>query len=203
MMRLFLSMAAIAVLGACADGGGVGSPPAEKVAVVAYRDAGPPKLTLITVINNRNGSGGHSALMVSASQRVVFDPAGSFRPDWVPEYGDVLYGMTPRNFAAYKSAHARTSHHVVTQEFEVSHEVAERALQLVEASGNVASAFCANSTSTILKQLPGFQDIKVTFYPDNLMRQVAAHSGVETERYYEDDEGHVLDGFDTAVAPSE
>ncbi|WP_246036080.1 hypothetical protein [Aliishimia ponticola] len=170
------------------------------MAIVAYKDAGPPKLTLITVINNNTGGGGHAALMISGSQRVIFDPAGSFRPDWVAEYGDVLYGITPRNLQAYKSAHARNSHHVVLHELPVSAQTANLALRLVEERGSVPSAFCANSISTILGQLPGLEDIKVTFYPEKLMGQFAAKGAVVVDQYYEDDDGNVVDGYTVAVA---
>ena len=49
--------------------------PEAEVQRAIYRDDSPPSLTLYTMINNRNGEGGHSALMVNGSQRVLFDPA--------------------------------------------------------------------------------------------------------------------------------
>lgn len=200
-MRLIGCLALCLAIGACADMER-GPLPMEEQQRVAYRHPGPPSLTLVTVINNRTGAGGHSSIVVSGSQRVIFDPAGSFRPDWVTEYGDVLYGMNESVYRAYKSAHARNSHHVVTQSFAVSPETAERALQLVKARGTVPGAFCANATSSILKQLPEFQDIRVTFYPVQLMEQLDGRPGVDAERLYEDDDGHVVDGI-ARPAPSE
>lgn len=201
MVRLTGLFLALLGLAACADVER-GAPPAEVVERAVYRDPGPPAVTLVTVINNRTGAGGHSSLVVSGSQRVIFDPAGSFRPDWVTEYGDVLYGINESYYRAYKSAHARNSHHVVTQSFPVSPQTAERALALVQARGTVPGAYCANATSSILKQLPGFEDVQVTFYPVALMEQVAAKPGVTTDRLFENDEGHVVDGV-MALAPAE
>ncbi|WP_295313914.1 hypothetical protein [Roseobacter sp.] len=172
----------------------------EEIRDAAYRAGGPPGLTLITVINNSSGAGGHSALMVSGSQRVIFDPAGSFLHPDVPERGDVLYGMSPAWVQGYKSAHARNTHHVVTQTIEVTPAQAERALQLVQSNGAVAGSFCANATSRIISQVPGFEDISVTFFPTNLMAQIAKRPGVVTDRYYEDDEGNVRDGIPDVVA---
>ncbi len=192
--RSALAVVSVAVLAGCA-GGGSGPLPVAQQQAVAYRHDGPPSITLITMINNRTGKGGHAALLVNASQRVLFDPAGSFRVDWLTEQGDVLYGMTERNFTAYKSAHSRGTHHVVTQEVIVPAAVAERALQLVEARGSVSSAFCANATSDILRQLPGFQDIDVTFYPHRLMEQFASRPGVTTDKRFENDEGDIMDGI--------
>lgn len=195
MLRVIIGLCAVLVLGACTGGIGQGPLPPEDMQRVAYRHSGPPAVTLFTVVNNRTGAGGHSSLMVNGSQRVLFDPAGSFRPDWVTAYGDVLYGMTERYVRSYKSSHARESHHVVTQTFTVSPEVAERALQIVQASGSVPGAFCANATSGVLRQLPGFEDVTVTFYPVDLMEQLARKPGVATDRLYENDAGDVVDGI--------
>jgi len=131
---------------------------------------------------------------VNGSQQVIFDPAGSFRDPRVTERADVLYGITPGWVQAYKSAHARESHHVVTQEINVTPEQAEKLLQLVQANGAVPGAYCANATSGILAQVDGFTGIKQTFYPVKLMEQIALLPDVKTMKYYEDDSGNVLDG---------
>lgn len=195
MIRLLLLFGTCLALAACGGGGEKGPLPAPQVQAIAYVPQDTPKLTLVSVINNRTGQGGHTALLVTGSQQVLFDPAGSFRHNSITEYGDVLYGMSPRFFQGFKSAHARDSHHVVTQEIPVSPAVAERALSLVQGYGNVGSAFCANSTSSILRQLPGFEDIKVTFFPTNLRDQIALKPGVVTEQYYENDAGDVVEGL--------
>ncbi len=196
-MRLIMVLALLAGLAACAAPSSLDATRA-RVAAVAYVPSGPPKLTLITVINNRTGGGGHTALMVSGSEQVIFDPAGSFIHEGLPERGDVLYGVSPAWFAAYKSAHARSTWHVVTQEIDVTPAQAEQALNLVRNNGSVAGSFCTNSTSRLLQQVPGFENIKVTFYPINLMEQVAARPDVKTEKYYENDEGDVRDGIAAA-----
>ena len=195
-MRALMILAVLAMLG-CA----VSSPfevSREEAAAKAYVPDGPPKLTIFTMVNNNTGHGGHTALMVSGSQQVIFDPAGSFLHEQVPERGDVLYGMSPAWVQAYKSAHARSTHHVVTQEIVVTPEQAELALQLVQKNGAVPGAFCTNSTSSLLRQIPGFEDIQTTFYPVKLMDQIAARPGVVTDRYFENDAGDVRDGIEAA-----
>lgn len=193
-MRIFAMLALVAVLSGCAVSSPFEASP-EEVAAKAYVPEGPPKLTIFTMVNNTTGAGGHTALMVSGSQQVIFDPAGSFQHQLVAERGDVLYGISPAWVQAYKSAHARNSHHVVTQEIVVTPEQAEIALQLVRQNGAVPGAFCTRSTTAILKQVPGFADIEPTFYPVKLMDQIAARPGVVMDRYYEDDEGNVRDGI--------
>jgi|TARA_R110002049_G_scaffold29972_2_gene102038 hypothetical protein len=191
-LRLLGAAAAIGLLVGCSVDQSPDSPP-EVVAAAAYSAPGPKTLTLLTVVNNRTGSGGHTALMVNGSQQVVFDPAGSFRDSRVVERGDVLYGMSPNWVQSYKSAHARSTFHVVSQEITVTPAQAERALQLVTTNGSVPGAYCANATSGILKNVPGFEGISKTFYPVKLQEQFAAFPGVTTTKYYENDAGEVID----------
>lgn len=172
--------------------------PLEAVANAAYVAPGPKTLTIFTMVNNRTGRGGHTALMVNGSQRVIFDPAGSFRDPRIVESGDVLYGVTPGWLQAYKSAHARVAFHVVTQEIPVTDAQAARAMQLVRSNGTVPGAFCANATTGILRQIEGFENIQQTFYPVKLMEQLAQRSDVTTTRYYENDDGDVVDAVRAA-----
>jgi hypothetical protein len=167
----------------------------EQAAAAAYVPDEPPKLTLFTVVNNTSGAGGHTSLLVTGSQQVLYDPAGSFVHEGVPERGDVLYGMSSTWVQAYKSAHARSTYHVVSQEIRVTPAQAERALQLVQSRGPAPDAFCTNVTSSILKDIPGFEDVKQTWYPVDLMEQIAQRPNVVTDLYYEDDEGNVRDGI--------
>lgn len=192
MTRYFAGLALVALLAGCAADNSPDSP-IEAVQAAAYQAPGPKTLTIFTMVNNRTGSGGHTALMVNGSQRVIFDPAGSFRDPRVTERGDVLYGVTPGWLQAYKSAHARSTYHVVSQEFVVTPEQAEKALRLVQANGAVPGAFCANATTAILSQIEGFGGVKQTFYPVKLMEQIESFPGVRTTRLYENDEGDVID----------
>lgn len=201
MLRSTMMVAAlvsVAALGACSVSGAPNSS-LDDVRAAAYVPQGEPKVTLYTVVNNKTGSGGHSALLISASQQVIFDPAGSFVHPDIPRRNDVLYGISPAWEQGYRSAHARSTYHVVMQEITVSAQDAERMLQLAQTKGPVASAFCTNATSSMIKQLPGFGDVDVTFFPVNLMEQLEGRPGVVTERYYEDDEGDVSDGIPATV----
>ena len=86
-MRVWMALACVGLLAACANDTGIDNTPAE-VAAAAYVAPGPRSITLMTMINNRTGSGGHTALLVNGSQQVIFDPAGSFRDPRVIERGD-------------------------------------------------------------------------------------------------------------------
>lgn len=198
-MRPVLAALLLALLAACANDGGVESSPAE-VAAASFTTEGPRTLTLFTMISNRTGSGGHTALMIDGSQRVIFDPAGSFRDPRAAERGDVIYGVTPAWLQAYRSAHARSAYHVVSQRIVVTPEQAEQALRLAQSNGSVMAAHCANATSRLLAQVPGFTHVDRTYYPVKLMTQFGTIQGVETTRYYEDDAGNVIDALKAAQA---
>ena len=153
------------------------------------------------MVSNRNGKGAHTALMINGAQRVIFDPAGSFVNDRVPEQEDVLFGVTPAVLKGYKSAHARSTFNVDSQTFEVSEEQAAIALQLATTNGAVPRAFCTSATTGLLRQVPGFGDIDQTLFPTRLMTQLAARPGLSEEKYFEDDEGTIVDGGAGIVIP--
>ena len=194
MKRVLAAFVVVAAVGACSEGPKGPESSDARIAASVYRHPGPATFTLITMISNTSGNGAHTALMVNGSQRVIFDPAGSFYNDAVPQQADVLFGIHPGVLAAYKSAHARVAFHVVTQEVEVTPQQAEIALQLIKANGPVPQAACTTATIGLLQKIPGFEDIKGTYFPKRLMEQFETRSGVVTDRYYEDDEGTIVDG---------
>ncbi|WP_179378672.1 hypothetical protein [Jannaschia marina] len=182
-LRALALAALLPVLAAC--GADNVYAPLEEVERRAYRAEGPTTLTLFTAINNRSGAGGHSALMVSGSQRVIFDPAGTWHHPTAPERGDVIFGITPTMLEFYVDYHARPTYHMVSQEITVSPEVAERALQLVQAHGPANKATCGQSVSGILQEL-GFNQVNRRWYPDRLMNDFAAVPGVRTSKVFDD-----------------
>jgi hypothetical protein len=194
-MRILAGLIVVAFLAACSSQPPSAQATDEIIAQTAYREAGPATLTLITMINNDSQAGAHTALMINGSQRVIFDPAGSFRNERVPRRDDVLYGIRPAVLAAYKGAHARSEYHIVLQTVEVKPEVAEQAIRLAIARGSVGDAQCAASTIALLRQLDGFSQMSSTLFPKRLMNNFATLPGVQTEKYYEDDEGTILDGI--------
>ena len=203
-MSFLRSGAAIALLvlvAACVQPPAIPYASDERVAASAYRAPGPDTFTIMTVISNRNGRGAHTALMINGSQRVIFDPAGSFVNERVPEQEDVLYGVTPAVLAGYKSAHARSTFHVVSQTFEVTPEQAAVALRLATTNGAVPRGFCTSAATSVLASVPGFEDIERTMFPSRLMKQLSSRPGVVEEKYFEDDEGDIVDGVAGIVLP--
>jgi len=200
-MRLIAAFALIVLVGACAQVPEIPYASDERVAASAYRAPGANTFTVFTMVSNRSGKGAHSALMINGNRRIIFDPAGSFVNARVPEQEDVLYGVTPAVLAGYKSAHARSTFHVVSQTFEVTAEQAAIAMQLAVSNGAVARAFCTDATTGLLRRVPGFEDVEQTMFPTKLMEQLATRPRVTEEKYFEDDEGTILDGVEGIVLP--
>jgi predicted small lipoprotein YifL len=173
-------------LAACGGAEPVWAPDAE-VSRAAYRSEKPPSVTLLTVVSTSNGSGAHSGLIVNGSQRVIFDPAGTFRHPGMPERNDVHYGLTDQRLEVYIDYHSRVTYDVITQEIPVSPEIAELLLNKVQSHGAVAKARCTQATSGILRSVPGFESLPQTWYPVKLQEAVARLPGVVTRTIHDDD----------------
>lgn len=181
---LALMVLAVFTLAACA-GERVWAPD-EAVQAARYAHGGRPELTIITVMNYRSKRGDHTALFINADERVLFDPAGSWKLPDVPERNDLHYGVTPRVGASFYLSHTRETHYTVVQRIPVSMETALRAKQLATEAGPVPAAHCAVSTIAILRELPGFEDLRSGYYPHRLMEQIATKPGVITQELHYD-----------------
>ncbi|WP_368184993.1 hypothetical protein [Aestuariibius sp. HNIBRBA575] len=167
--------------------------PDDHIARVRYSHPGPRSLTLYTMRNTTSDNGAHSSLLINASQRVIFDPAGSFSHASIPERNDVVFGVDPRVEDFYVSYHSRITYYTQIQHLEVPADVAEQALQAALNFGPVSQAMCTRSVSTILSQLSGFERVNVTWFPENLANSFGAIPGVvETTRFETDDDNKDL-----------
>lgn len=177
--RAFLvGLPAVALAGCGTNAKSVWAPD-DMVARARWSEPG-PMLALVTVRNEGSGSGAHTALLINASERVLFDPYGGWTDPYVPERNDVLYGFSPQVEERYLAYQAKDGYFYVRQEAAVSPEVAEQALVLAKGYGAVGMAMCTNATSDILRQLPGFEELGRTWYPERLSARFARLPGVTT-----------------------
>lgn len=183
--RAFILGAPLA-LAACGGGDPIWAPD-DIVNAKIYRGTGQKSITLYTMINVWSGNGAHSSLLIDASQRVMFDPAGSFKHETIPERNDVLFGISPRVEEFYVSYHARQTYYVEGQRIVISDEIAERALHLVMANGAVPKSGCALAVSKVLRDVPGFENIRRTISPTRIRDDFAKIPGYVTTIYREDD----------------
>ena len=195
--RLFSALVACLVLTACGPASEPVWAPQADVTRAAYRHDGANSITLITVIDNERGTGAHAALLINASQRIIFDPAGTWYHPRLPERNDVHFGMTDNAVEFYIDYHARIQYRVVLQEVIVSPEVAEIAMQRAMAYGSVPSAQCTRAVTSILNGLPGFETVRSGWFPKRAAAGFAKIPGV-TERVVYDNDPTNNTGFITA-----
>jgi hypothetical protein len=182
----WIAAAALALtLVGCAPGEAVWAPDAE-VARAIYRHDGPAEIVLFTMINNRSDEGAHSGLMVNGSQRLIFDPAGSFHHPQLPERNDVFFGINDRALAFYIDYHARETFRVKMNRLAVTPEQAEMVLRLVQEAGPVGPARCNIAITQVLRQVPGFEDVPNSLFPKNTMRYFEDRPGVRTTLHTDD-----------------
>jgi len=185
MRRLFICLALVVPLAGC--GAEPVWAPDDVVQKAAVHTGNPPSLTLFTVIGTHTGTGGHSSLMIDGSQRVIFDPAGTWSHPWVPERNDVDFGITEQMYKFYIDYHARETWYVREQRVPISAAQAEALLARVEANGAVPKAMCALDTSAVLRDIPGFENMPYTLSPLKLSKAFGTLPGVVTKDHYDND----------------
>ncbi len=189
MRRLTRILAALCLVALTACGAGVSvSSSDEAVANARYVADGPPTITLFTVINNKSGSGAHTALMISGEERILFDPAGSWYHPKVPERNDVHFGITPKVVLFYIDYHSRKTYDVIEQSVVVTPAVARMVADRAKAHGAVARAHCTESTSAILSVVPGFESLPQTWFPKQFSKAFGQLPGVKTTYHTDDDD---------------
>ncbi|PJF09653.1 hypothetical protein [Pseudorhodobacter sp. MZDSW-24AT] len=185
MVRLILAFVAMLTLAAC------GAEPKwasdEDVARARYVHNGPTSITLFTVLATRDRSGAHSGLLINGSERIMFDPAGTWYHPNLPERNDVHFGMTPKMVDFYIDYHARETFDVVEQTILVSPAVAELVAQRAKAYGAVPKAQCTRSITEILRDVPGFESLPSTWYPARLMEAFGKLPGVTSRTITDED----------------
>ena len=183
--RFFLAASLPTLLAACGADNIWASD--EAVRGARYVSNEQPSITLFTVIGIPRGEGGHSALMINGSQRVIYDPAGSWNHPRIPERHDVLYGITDNFKNFYIDYHARSTYWVAEDTVFVSREVADLAIRRAEANGSANKSFCAVETGTVLRGVPGFEGAPTGFSPLKLRNWFLTLPNVQSKRHQDGD----------------
>jgi hypothetical protein len=186
MRRALLALTAAAALAGCEV-----YRPAEldEIARAAYLSPEPPSVTLLSMVNRSSGRSAHVGLLINGSEQVLYDPAGTFTHPDLPRRGDVHYGMTPRFVDYYERYHARFDYYVEAQKLPVSRAEADLILANARAHGQSMKMTCALDVADVLKPVPRFRDVPVSFFPEALRADFAARPGVETRYITESDVG--------------
>jgi hypothetical protein len=187
MIRIVLCL--VALLGLAACGADQRFDPQPRVDAARFVAGAPSYVTLYTGISDRSGGGVHSALLINGSERILFDPAGTFEHPRAPIQNDVHYGITDEVVAFYLDYHARDTptekFHVIERTLIVSPQTAALIMARAKANGAVPKAHCASSISAILRGVPGFENLPSTFYPVKLGEAFEEMPGVTTRKVTE------------------
>ena len=178
MIRLLTGLLALLSLVACTADHKWASD--AEVARAHYVDPNPPSITLFTSINTRTTSGVHSALLINGTERVLYDPAGSWEQPAAPEREDMRYGMTPQMLANYADFQGTAPFQLIEQTILVTPEVAEMVKQNAIAHGSANKAACTNAIGQILRPVPGFQGLPGTLFPKQMSIAFGKLPGVQT-----------------------
>ncbi|MEM9429798.1 MAG: hypothetical protein AAGA32_09910 [Pseudomonadota bacterium] len=178
-MSAGLALLAVAALAGCSD---PGSARPDQIAMARHVSGEAPYIAVVSMVDARTGRAAHTGLIINASERVVYDPAGTFSHEDLPERGDIHYGLTDRYLDYYERYHARRTYFVHVQQVPVSAPTAELALRRTEAQGPSSKMFCTLNTGQILDGVPGFESVSPSFFPETLRRQMAKIPGV-TDRF--------------------
>jgi len=161
--------------------------PEEELTKAFYAHPGPKYITLYTMKNVGSGNGAHTSLLINASQRVMWDPSGSFAHPQLPERNDLIFGMSPSALNVFVDYHSRAEFFTVARTIEVPADVAEDLMRRAMQNGAVMNAFCTASTVGLLQDTPGFEGLRSSFFPDNLDAQFSKIPGVVTEEFRDND----------------
>ncbi len=183
--RAFLALALPVALAACGADNVWSSD--ESIRRARYVANEPPSITLLTVIGIPRGEGGHSALLINGSQRVILDPAGSWNHPSIPERQDVLYGITPNFKNFYIDYHARETYWVAEDSVQVPLAVADAAIRSVEQQGATNKSFCSVATGQALRRVPGFEAAPTGFSPLKLRNWFLTLPGVTSKKHMDGD----------------
>jgi len=139
----------------------------------------------------------HAALIIHAPDgHILYDPAG-----WTPDpraqrKADVTYGVTPDIEQAFlmraampmlrgalQSVARPQSWELYLFELEVPDAVALDASRLAQDRPALPMASCAFGVSTLLRQLPGFEDISPCWLPQTLRQQLERRADLTLTRH--------------------
>ena len=178
---------ALAVLSACTQPAIVA--PEAEVLQARYVSDEAPYIALVTNVNTRSGTGDHSALIINGSERVVFNPAGTWRHPLAPEQNDLHYGFSEGMRDWFIDYHARETYNVEIQKIPVSRATADRALTAAKGAGPVGPARCTLSIADVLRQTPGFESFPRVLFPNRAKAAFAQYPGLTTEIFVDDSPG--------------
>ncbi len=167
----------------------------ELRAETSYLPVNAPPSTTLVLAEHKGGSGAvHAALIVTGSERLIYDPSGSFTHPDTRRYGDVVYGASDDIVELFALHNADKNHDAVMRTIALQPEEAETMLDAARTHGGAMPGFCAKSVASVLRSVPRFASMRDTFWPSNVQQDfesiapVAIRSVTDTDSFTAIDE---------------
>ncbi len=123
----------------------------------------------------------HTGLIIHARNgRYIYDPAGSWEDERATRVDDLWYNITPQMEAAYLRRESLAMGTDIWRlhlfETVVPDDVAARAVAIAADRQPAVFGACSLSLSSLLQELPGFEEIEVSLLPSALLEQLQARN---------------------------
>ncbi|MCC5969617.1 MAG: hypothetical protein JJU15_06680 [Pararhodobacter sp.] len=126
----------------------------------------------------------HTGLIIyTPDDRVLYDPGGFWRDPRAVRRLDVTRGFSPELEASYLSRSSLLSSADIWTlhlwETEVPDAVALQAVEIAESREPYCFGGCAYGVSSLLRELPGFEGVRTSLIPANLVRYLHARADMQ------------------------
>ncbi len=166
----------------------------ELRAETSYLPVNAPPSTTLVLAEHKGGSGAvHAALIVTGSERLIYDPSGSFTHPDTRRYGDVVYGASDEIVELFALHNADRNHDAVMRTIALESDEAEILLNSARTHGGAMPGFCAKSVASVLRSVPRFASMRDTFWPSNVQQDFENVSPVEIRSVSDTDSFTAID----------
>lgn len=168
------------LLGGC--GGYFKTNPPEIATRASYVHDGPPEIALITTIHKPTNFMWHSALLINADERVLFESGGFWDDPEDRRLNDVHYNLTDARLVDYAKHRGESPNwDYILHRVPVTAEVAQLAKERAITQTLVMAGFCALGVRDVLREVPGFEHMDIVVIPEDLVGYFAKMPGVTME----------------------
>lgn len=175
-----LGLVLAASLQGCA--GALYSNPPDVAKRDSYTAQTAPEIGLVTITHKPTQFMWHSALLINADERILYESGGYWIDSEDRRLGDVHYNLTDARLNDYVARRGNPKVWKVTlHRVDVSPEVAQEAKRRAEENQLVLAGFCAVGVAEVLKDLPGFDHIGHVLLPHDLTPRFDEIPGVRVE----------------------
>lgn len=147
-----------------------------------YSPQAEPEISLLTITHKPTSFMWHSALLITADERILYESGGYWKDPEDRRLADVHYNLTDERLRDYIARRGDPDVWQITlHRVEVSEDIALEAKRRAQTNQLVLGGFCAMGVAEVLKGLPGFDHLGPVFLPHDLVPVFEEIPDVELE----------------------